>query len=442
MTLAYAAPCVVVWTAFLLAYWPGLRSKDDVFEWQRVQAGVFGNDVPAAHELLVAAVSRLSGSPAPLAMLQIVILALAVGFVIAELERWRVGPAVRWLTTALFALSWVNGFMVIWVGRDTAFTIGTFVLAGILLRCVRTDGRWLADPARLAATAGVCLATALMRHNGPPVVIGVGLGLLLAFPEVRQRVALAAAGVAVAFLLVTRVVYPALGVQPMTPRIRLQYLLHHLAAHLAAGGRLDARGDEVITALAPRSLWVGGYDCYTVDPIVWSREFDATALRGREPDVVAAWWTAARERPGTVLRHQLCAGSLVWRIREVRAQRSRLFATPARFVDPAASKAPALAAALHRLRAWTLAPEHVWWAWRPALYLYVAVVLTGIAAWRTGTGRVWLILVPALVNSATWVVFGMAQHFRYQYPVYLIALLAPALLFVPRARCRPGPPSL
>lgn len=435
---AYATPCIVVWTAYLLAFWPGILSKDDTFEWQRVRAGDLGNDVPAAHELLVAVVHRVWDSPAALASLQIVALALAVGFALAELERWRVGRLARGLMAAVFALSWVNGFMVVWAGRDTVFAIATFALAGILLRCIRTGGRWLDASSHLAVASLTLLATALLRHNGPLVAGACALALVIAFPKARRRTLVAAAGSTLAWLLITRLAFPALGVQPMSPRIRLQYFIHHIAAYVADGGALDTPTRATVEAMAPLAVWTRGYDCYTVDPIVWNPEFDAAALGGHADDVVAAWLDAVRGRPRTLLRHQLCAASLVWRITEVRPTRARLFLIPTRFIDPATSRLPRLAAWLNSLRIWTADPHRVWWTWRPALYLYFALALTAAATWRTGEARLWLVLLPGLVNSATWLAVGMAQHFRYQYPVYLIALLTPALLAIPRPE-RPRP---
>ena len=42
-------------------------------------------------------------------------------------------------------------------------------------------------------------------------------------------------------------------------------------------------------------------------------------------------------------------------------------------------------------------------------------------------------ILPVLFNSVILLGLNLAQDFRYQYPVYVVALLSPALLFVRRS---------
>jgi len=79
-----------------------------------------------------------------------------------------------------------------------------------------------------------------------------------------------------------------------------------------------------------------------------------------------------------------------------------------------------------------------WWSWRPALYLYLCIFCGVVAAIRRLDAKTILVFTPALANAAVMMVMNVAQDFRYQYPVYAIGLISPALLFCKRASDRPS----
>jgi hypothetical protein len=75
-------------------------------------------------------------------------------------------------------------------------------------------------------------------------------------------------------------------------------------------------------------------------------------------------------------------------------------------------------------------PNLIWFVWRPAFYLYGLLLCVCLAAIRTKNINVLLVGMPALLNSIVWFPLITTQDFRFQYPVYVMALVAPALLFV------------
>jgi len=60
------------------------------------------------------------------------------------------------------------------------------------------------------------------------------------------------------------------------------------------------------------------------------------------------------------------------------------------------------------------------------------LLCVGLAAVRTKNIKVLLVSAPAVLNSLIWLPLITTQDFRFQYPVYVMALIVPALLFAPR----------
>jgi len=84
-------------------------------------------------------------------------------------------------------------------------------------------------------------------------------------------------------------------------------------------------------------------------------------------------------------------------------------------------------------------PQLIWFMWRPAIYFYALLLCVGLAVVRTKNLQLLLVSAPAVLNSLVWFPLITTQDFRFQYPVYVMALIVPALLFVPRRTLQSEP---
>ena len=93
---------------------------------------------------------------------------------------------------------------------------------------------------------------------------------------------------------------------------------------------------------------------------------------------------------------------------------------------------PELEAALMQEVMWTEAPDQVWFSWRPALYLLLALAGTLVTALRARSARVLLLGAPVAFHSALMMFVTLNQEFRFQYGVYAVALLFGLILLLGR----------
>jgi uncharacterized membrane protein len=61
--------------------------------------------------------------------------------------------------------------------------------------------------------------------------------------------------------------------------------------------------------------------------------------------------------------------------------------------------------------------------WRPALYMYLFLASLAFFVYRTGRGKWLLLSVPLIAQSIGMMFTAQLQALRYQYPVYIIAML-------------------
>ena len=149
-SLRYAPPCIGIWALYLVAFWPGLMSQDSIAQWEQVAKNSFANNYPSFHTLTNWLITRVWLSPAAIAAAQIIALAVIFSLTMVELGRWGIASRVRAYVTAVFCLSPVNGMMAVSLWKDIPYTCAMLGLFTVLLRSVRSEGRWLSGAQGMA----------------------------------------------------------------------------------------------------------------------------------------------------------------------------------------------------------------------------------------------------------------------------------------------------
>jgi len=435
----YAVPCLVVWSVSLLTFWPGMMSPDSLWQWDQMLSGKYYDNHPAAHTLTIWLVTRVWLSPAAYALAQIAALAFTFALAMRELALAGVSRWVQIALTALFALSPVNNVMVVTLWKDIPYAIALLGLFWMLLRVWRTGGGWLHSRRAVALAAVLLAAVALFRHNGPPVA----LLTLLAFPLVgrgvpMRRIALIG-GWALALVLVVRsVVYPAFDVTPTPPWFARQVQIHQLGAYATHSGQLDNADRALLERLLPLDEWRRRYSCYSVGLLLYGAPTMDLALFDARVDTFTNLWLRLVVRdPATLIRHQLCLTSLIWRVTQ--PADGYLSTREKQFISEGgadlglvpSSVLPGLRDLLASWLVWLERPDVIWLVWRPATYLYLALFCVLTTSIRRRSLPTLGLALPVVAQSLVWMLVLTVQDFRFQYPVYLIALVSLGLLFTP-----------
>ncbi|HZH74453.1 MAG TPA: DUF6020 family protein [Archangium sp.] len=431
--------CASIWSIYLLAFWPGLMTVDSVDQWSQMVHGTYSNVHPVFHTLTNWLVTRVWHSPAAVALVQLLLMAGVFSLAVRELGLWGVPRGLLWGVTLLFALSPINGVMVITLWKDIPYAIANLALFTLLLRVARTRGEALRSGVLLVTLGGVLTVLALLRHNGTMVaVLVVALLFILCPRALRRRMLGVALGTAAAFVLITGPIYKAVGAKPMSRGFALALPIFHVGAIVhAAPESVTPAERRVLESIQAWEIWRDAYSCFSINPQLNNGRIRMEFFESPENrwDFLRLWSRLALKHWDVLLSHQTCVSSLVWRVLPLRGGYTYLFdlnIQPNAFGLEGASKWPKVQEFLRGGLIATAQPERSWWMWRPALYLYVCLFFAVIAALRQRSAWVLLSVLPVLVNSLVLLGINIAQDFRYQYPVYVVALLSPALLCVRR----------
>jgi hypothetical protein len=334
----------------------------------------------------------------------------------------------------------VNGMMVISLWKDIPYTCAMLAVFMIMLRVLRTEGNWLKTAPGMVALGSAVLLTSLYRHNGLPVIALLMVAMLILWRGVCfKQLCRVTFNWIILFVIITGPIYRLIGVAPMAKFFALQNVMHQIGA-LTQHGAIESESDKsFLGRIQPITNWIKYYNCYNLNVLVYNEDVQHQFIESHASQLIDVWQRWARKNPAILLKHESCVTSLLWEISEPKEKGGHLYTTELAIVEndlglKSTSLWPRLRDHLERIVRMTLKPSVIWFIWRPALYLYFFLLFVALAAVRVGNGRLLQIGIPALLNSLVWFIFITTQDFRFQYPVYAMALIAPALLFIAREK--------
>lgn len=412
--LWYALPSFVVWSFYLIAFWPASLSLDSLEQWRQVQAGIFQLDDwhPAFHTMLMWGVTRIWNSPSMVAIWQIVILGMAIGWVVSVFRHYGLPHKIAWMVSIIFAFLPVNGFMVITLWKDIPYGVSLLVLTVFIFHLVKTNGAWLIDTRNWIAFGLAIFSVAIFRHNGLLPAYGTMFFLLLCFGEVRRNI-FAALLLSVLLLgLIRGPVYELLDVKRGNPIMEV----------------VDKISNVISNKIGPK-------------PAGKER---IIAMKGKEKSEVKA------RVPGEQIDEYLASSSTLWRIlplegffrREARANIWRVekngvyrikYINSNKIGMDEASLVPGLRDKFYELYNDTQ-KGLFFFIWRPACYFYFFIFCLLVASYRLGSGKILCMALPLLLSSLPIMLIIIHKSiFRYHYGLVITSLLCGiALLWQPK----------
>ena len=432
--LLYALPMLAVWGIYLLTFFPAVMTPDSIRQWGQVITGQFNDALPVVHTLLVILLTKVWFSPAIVIVFQIIALALTVAWGIQLLEDQGLPSWAGWGLALVFALSPVNGNMVVSLWKDIPYSICLFLFSLMILKAIFSKGAWLGERFSWFWLTLVGLGISLFRLNGLPVPILSLIVLAIVYRNQWKRVLLSVGVIGGMWLLIQGPFYTLLKVD-RNAGFKQQVFIHHIAAHIATGGPLTPAESDLASGILPLDQW--SYHCCTNIPIWTQPAYSEPRFTEKAADIQKLFVDLAVKEPGVEIKHLVCVSSLVWEVpNHCMLNQEKTEAAIVSWIEPndlglkEASLLPALIAPLTKIEAF--AGHQPWdvWFFTPALFLYLGLFCSSLMAYRARQPRFLLFFLPASLQSAVMLLINVSRDFRYQYGVYLVGLFSLGLLIL------------
>lgn len=443
LILAFAAPLLVTSSAVLLAVWPASMTSDSLSQWGETYRGVYTPWHPPLYALTMRLGRIVVDSPASVAALQIALLAMAIGACLRE--SYRNGAPMWTVATAAVAIALYPAAPIIatTLWKDVMYTIAFLGLILVFLRILSAGSSILWHPAFMLIF--VCSTTSLIlfRHNGiaPALTAAITIGTLAWRDRIRRRQLLLLLSPFLLALLITRGIFPNVGVVHGDTRwLSGSPPYFALSGLLVRDGSLTSAEREILLSAWPETTIREAYDCQNYVPLMFHSNVDSIAGARHANDAWRAALHAAIRNPGPALAHLYCATRFYWQLNApmnphwqataIGIDQSTPSLVPADFRLPAPF--PTLRAAVNQLNVTTHRASWQWLFWRPALQELVILLVLSVLLFRIGFWAVMPITLTSLVAAVTTIAFATTPDYRYLLPIVIIAFILAPLSATPR----------
>jgi hypothetical protein len=430
----YVLPMIVVWGAYLIAFYPGMMQTDSNVQWGQIVTGQFIDYHPVFHTFLIWLITRIWYSPAAVVIFQILFLSFTVAWGIRVLEEHGFPRWSSWVLAALFAFAPLNGNMVIVLWKDIPYSTSLLLLSLMILKIVLSKGEWLNHRLSWVWLGIVSLFVSSFRHNGLPIPVVTLILLFACYRNFWKRITRSLVLFVVLYGLIHGPLYSYLKVETPQFGFLQQIMMHHISAHINKGQPLSSVENKLAASLIPSNQW--GYNCCTALSIMFTPGYDDLKTSINGPIVQQLFLDLALKEPMVELKHLQCVSSIVWRSPGYCAANTLLPMTSTVWFDRnpglnffhEESLFPALrdflATALISIRKDPLLTILI----APAIYLMVGIYATVIFSIRRRDRRGLLFILPLLIQEAILVLINVSDNFRYHYGAYLIGIFGIGLL--------------
>ncbi|OGN91234.1 MAG: hypothetical protein A2Y88_06320 [Chloroflexi bacterium RBG_13_48_10] len=434
--LFYIIP-LIMGLIYWLAFFPGVMSFDSVNQWDQIATFKITNLHPAFHTILEWLLTRIWYSPAMISLFQIVLASLVIGYGLSSIQKSSRLPGT--ILVALVFLISANplvGVMDVTLWKDVIYSFAILLLTIFLFMIIRSDGVWIVKPLHFSLLGSTLAIIWLTRFNGWPVVVVSLITMGLLYKKNIKQIAFSTL-IGVALIIFVQV--PIFSWFKVNRAVKYTYgitLIHPVVAYVNSKTDLVILTDyekQYLNKIYPlKNNWP--YSCY--DATVFY--YEGTTLNPviNDPFTLAKIFTRlAIHDPKIMLNHYSCLSSFVWQPN----QPQNVYLETILFDNYDLDQRPSWQkytydvsqkSILPQVRGWIERIAKAEWnrdvfklMWRPAIYMYLFLASLAFFVFRTGRRKWWLLSAPLAAQSIVMMFTAPLQALRYQYPVYLIAML-------------------
>jgi len=419
----FGIPPLLVWSVYLLAFWPGFLSPDSVYQFEQIAQRNINDWHPAIHTLVMAVITFPWFSPAPVVIVQILILSGLIGWGLSQVQKSGVSI---WLTGAVsLFLAFSPGLSLIILNpwKDVAFGIALFAFSIVIFQIIQSDGRWLAEAPSWMILGVVSLLAALFRHNGLLVSSGSLVLILIAYPKRWRRIGAAILFMLILFFLVKGPLYQLAGVNTDKE---------------ALGKNLGIEGTAfqvVHQHLQSNALLLPAEEAL-FRKIYTDQEINLKELGKLSEEINQLALQLTLRNPVPTIEFLQRKVSFVFQILQPpdrRIETVGLAIYENTLGIEQGSMLPWLQQKMTELFNLSGQPGLDWLFWRNAFWMYLMIFAAAIACIRQKNWSYALLLGPLLLNALPLAAFSGGEISRYIYPTLLISpVFSGYLLFIPR----------
>ncbi|MCA0985525.1 DUF6020 family protein [Halobacillus yeomjeoni] len=430
--LLYSVLPIIAWSMYLIAYYPGTMTPDSLSHWEQIHTHDFSNWHPVVYTWYIMGLTSIWKSPAIVAFSQIIILAIFAGYAGYSIEKRGMPVKWVWVGVVLFSLYPLNGIFPVAIWKDIFFSGFLFLYTILIFNIVSSRGRWLGSNRNTAILMITSLAICLMRSNGLPIFIVIGISLLFAYLPYYKRLLVTLLVVGASYFMITGPFFDYMDVTSTSPNEALSIPTQQIAHIIKEDGELTTDQKEYLNKILPLELWKKNYNPYLTDDIKFDAHYDHEVIFKDFGKYLSTWASIVSNNFGLAVEAYLDQTSIIWQINQPEDGYTSTYARNLYLYNDYNLKTNPLNDTIYKFYNDNLVRVEMYLkevVLRPAVYTGIILLTVAALAIKTG-GRSLLIVLPVLLNSGTMLLATPAQDFRYQFANVLTAFFMVGIVFI------------
>jgi len=423
--LIYFLAPVIVFTIYLLAYFPGIMPNDSISQWKQVTRFSFGDWHPVFHTFLEWLITRIWLSPAMIAIVQILMFSFAFASGVFQFDKMGINRKLLIALTLIFAFNPVNGAFSITILKDTPFIASVIYLTVLLIKIYHTNGYWLKPIPNKILLIVTLVFVSLLRHNGPAPALASVFFLLVFYRKYWKGIFCVVLATLILICAIKGPLYNALDVKPSNSFQPLVLSVIQVSAIAHFGGDVTPEEIEFLSQIATWEDWKTGYDKYSVLGVTKTPSYDLQKFGELKSKFLKTWVALVLRNPGIALNAYLERTNMIWKIttpsdaklqvpniiikNKVGLERESILPQVKEVTDLFCR------AAAYYLFDWLLL--------RPAIYMYFILFICLLILMRRKIKPL-IVFVPVLANTFGLALITTSSQSRYYYATILVAPFA------------------
>ncbi len=421
----FALPLLFMCILTQLAYYPAQMSSDSVDQWWQITEGIYGDSHPITSTLINKLFYIIIPSPAFVVAVQYFIFCLSIGLLISNIKHSGVNLFGCILLSVLMALYAPNYLVSTTLWKDVPFTTGLILTTCAIFNFYNNDNKF-SNTYIIILYIGLSLVL-LTRHNGILICLPVLLAIsIIADKKFKKTIYLISLTLLSSYAVLKVIINPYLGVIPIDRYYNTIFALPLLGAMVNNDEILDQSTHKMVESIMPIDSWKSSYDCKSVVPIFWNEKIDRNYLRENTLKINTTALTWITMHPMSFAKHQFCMTGILWNPLASKGEWVGIsphgvtqFKLSERLNLSTNSKLPLVKSWLDN----KISPKfEINSAWnRPSTLLWLGILSISLLAIMKGH-KVYILILPMVLNMATLIPLIGSQDFRYMWPSAVIGI--------------------
>lgn len=422
----YMLPMLGASMIMFIAFYPAAMTPDSMAQWEQAKTQEFTNWHPVMFTWTIMLLTKIWDSPGIVALFQVFLLALTMGYMGYLMKRFRVNPFIIWAILIGAAILPITSILSITIWKDVTYSISLLFFSLLMILLVKTNGEETKKTSFMILFLLSSFLMVFFRHNGFPVFVVTMIVTLIMYRHTWKRLLPAALVIIIIHQVITGPVYEKLEVHPSDPQEALSIPTQQIANIVVNDGDMTTEQREYINDLMLLEVWPEKYNPYSVDPIkfAWG-DYDRFVIYDDWKGYFTIWGQLVVQNPVLAVEGFLKQSSLVWQMNLPDDGKMNRYVTNIYYGNEFGLVNKVLHPYVTQqaekvLRVSSPAEEYMW---RPAVYIFLMTLLVYIAYLRNNW-RVWLLLLPVALNTGAVTASIPAQDYRYLFSTTLFFFAA------------------